>query len=718
MANDTKIFHESWYRIANEKLCLRSSVKVHRQLFRGARWYVLSDPFNNQFYRLRPEAYEFVIRLGLDRTVEEVWMEMISAAPESAPGQEEVINLLVQLYQSNLLHYEMPPDSAKLFDRYKNKKQRIMKSNLLNIMFFRIPLFDPDSFLKNILPLIRLIMNPLGAILWLTVVGSAIKIVIDRFAEVSVQTQGIINPSNLFLLYIAMLLVKTFHEFGHAFAVRRFGGEVHIIGVMFLLFSPVPYMDATAAWAFRNKWQRILVGAAGMITEIFVAALAVFVWANTSGGLLHSLAYNMMFVASLSTVVFNINPLLRYDGYYMLSDWLDIPNLHTKATQQLTHLVEKYAFGYKRSTSQAYSLKEAFWLAIFGVLSGIYKLIVFASIIFFIADRFLLAGIIMALICCITWIIVPLVKLIKYLSSSPKLERIRLRAITVVSILLLFVVGFFYYFPFPNSFRASGVLKASEYFVVNSKVSGYVKKIEIEPGSQVSAGQPLILLENKEIDLQINEAMASLQESYAMRQLALAERPEDLATVEARIQAIQTRLDRLQHDREELVVKAEISGVWVVGNVADYLGMWIRRGAPIGQIINENAYYFASVIAEVQTSRIFDNEVKRASVKLVGQADTEVPVFRYVKIPMEQTILPSAALGWKAGGDVPIDPNDAQGVHSTEPFYEVRAYLDNNNGMKMFHGRTGKIRFELTSEPLLRQWWRSFRQLVQKRYHY
>ena len=247
MKQERQIFHESWYRIANQRICLRATVKVRRQLFRGTRWYILYDPFSNQFFRLRPPAYEFVARLSNTRTVEEVWREVMECNPQDAPGQEEVIHLLAQLYHANLLHYQLPPDTTKLFERYKQRKQRILKANLLNIMFLRIPLWDPDNFLKRLLPFIRVIMSPIGTIFWSGIVIFAVKEVIDHFSEFRVQSQGILAPSNLFLLYLGAVIVKTLHEFGHAFAVRRFGGEVHTMGIMFLIFTPFPYMDATAA---------------------------------------------------------------------------------------------------------------------------------------------------------------------------------------------------------------------------------------------------------------------------------------------------------------------------------------------------------------------------------------------------------------------------------------------------------------------------------------
>ena len=392
MVEESRIFHESWYRIANQRVSLSAGVRVRRQLFRGSRWYVLSDAFTGQFFRLRPAAWSFVARLSPRRTVEEVWREEMGRDPDNAPGQEDVIQLLAQLYHANLLRYELPADSEKLFDRYKERRQKVTRTTLLNVMFMRFPLLDPDSFLKRLLPFVRVLMGPVGIILWIAVVAWGIAAAVGNASALGSQTQGVLSPANLPLLYAGLVLIKTMHEFGHAFAVRRFGGEVHVMGIMLLIFSPLPYVDATAAWGFRSKAQRILVGGAGMIVEVFVAACAAVVWANTGPGVLHSLAYNMIFVASVSTVIFNINPLLRYDGYYILSDLFDIPNLHTQATMQLRHLVERYAFGDRKSRSPAASRREAFWLALFGVLSGLYRFVVFGGILLFLADRFLIIG--------------------------------------------------------------------------------------------------------------------------------------------------------------------------------------------------------------------------------------------------------------------------------------------------------------------------------------
>src|SRR5262245_24381052 len=503
MPDSPPTFSESWYRIANQRIYLRPSVKARRQNFRGQRWIVLENPFSNQFFRLRPAAYEFVARLRPDKTVEEVWKECLERFPDEAPGQEAVIQLLSQLYLTNLLQYDLAADSAKLFERYEKTRQRETRAKLLNVMFMRFPLLDPDQFLIRTLPVAKLLISPIGAILWLATVGFALKLVVENWTLLRDQSQSVLSPGNLPLLYAGMVLIKAIHEFGHAYFCRRFGGEVHVMGVMLMIFTPMPYVDATSSWGFRKRWQRVLVGGAGMIVEVFVAAIATFVWANTGQGTIHSLAYNMMFVASVSTIIFNINPLLRFDGYYILSDLLEIPNLNQRSLQHLKHLAERYLFGVKKSRSPALTRKEAAWLTVFGIASGIYRVVVFGGILLFVADRLLIIGIIMAAVCAIAWVMRPAILFVRYLATSPQLERQRWRAISVSVAIVTGLLVLFDVIPFPHHFRAPGLVESRQWTEVLNTVAGQVEAVLTPAGGTVKAGQPLLRLKNQELDFEI-----------------------------------------------------------------------------------------------------------------------------------------------------------------------------------------------------------------------
>lgn len=709
-------FSESWYRIADQRIALRTGVKSRRQYYRGELWFVLDDPFNNQFFRLRPAAFEFVSRLRRDRTVQDVWQECLQRNPDDAPGQEEVIRLISQLYFANLLHYEMPADSARLFQRYRQRREKELQSRWLNIMFLRIPLLDPDDFLNAFRGLIRWIFSPLGWLIWLAVVGVGIKLAIDHFSALQLQSEGVLAPSNLLLLYLSLAIVKTIHEFGHAAACKRYGGEVHVMGIMMLIFTPVPYMDATASWGFRNRWHRMLVGAAGMIVEIFVAAIAVMVWVNTGPGTIHSLAYNMIFVASVSTVIFNANPLLRYDGYYMLSDFLEIPNLYQRSMHQIRYLSERYLFGIRKAESPATGRREAVWLTVYAITSTIYRIIVFGGILLFVADRFLIIGIVMAVVCLIAWIVFPIAKFIKYLGSSPRLERHRPRAIAASCALFGGIIGFLAFVPFPYHFRAPGVLEAIEKAEVVTEASGYVASIVTSPGERVEAGQPLLTLRNPELELDLRAAYARYDEAVALFRLAMQTNAANMKPVQKRLDSVQKQIQRLQTDQSNLVVRARQPGVWAAPEVDDFIGRWLPRGSDLGLIVNPKSFQFTATVPQTDVGSLFQQQIRSATVRIFGQAETALPAGELQIIPAGQQVLPSAALGWQAGGEVPVNARDPEGRQTAEPFFEVKAALPPTPDVGYVHGRSGKIRFKLSPAPLLEQWIRRLRQVLQKRY--
>ena len=716
MSKTGETFSESWYRIANERVALYPGVRIRRQNFRGERWYVVEHPYNNQFFRLRPAAYAFIARLSHDRTVEEVWKECLERFPDEAPGQAAVIQLLSQLYFANLLLYQGANDAAQLFERQKKRQQREFRMRLRNIMFMRIPLLDPDRFLVRTLPVIGKLIGPVGALLWLVTIGWALKVAADHYPLLFEQAQGVLAPENLPLLYIGMIFVKTLHEFGHAYFCRKFGGEVHVMGIMLMIFTPVPYMDATSSWGFRSRWKRMLVGGAGMIVELFVAALATFVWANTGPGMLHSLAYNIMFVASVSTVIFNINPLLRFDGYYMLSDFLDMPNLTQRSSQQLKYFAERYLFGVKLAEKPTEKRNEIALFTVYGITSGIYRVIVFAGILLLLADRFLIIGILMAIACAIAWVMVPLSQFIKYLGSSPRLDRQRPRAFAVTAAAAAILLVLLNVIPWPSHFRAPGVIQARERTQVVNNTAGYVVELLARPGIAVDAGQPLMRLQNPELELERSALRARETELQAR---LLQARTEDIASLKpltSLLDAITNKMAKLNADQAQLTIRAQHSGIWVAPGIEDFIGRWLMRGTSVGLLINPDGFEFSATVLQADVDALFARRIPGAEVRLHGQAGIAIPVLKWKVLAGGRQVLPSPALGWSAGGEVPVAVDDNDGRKATEPFFEVQAQIPPAVAATLVHGRTGKIRFDLEPEPLLPRMIRRLWQLLQKRY--
>ncbi len=709
-------FDEAWYRIANECLHIRPGIRVSRQRYRGELWHVLENPWSNQFFRVRPEAYAFLARLRPDCTVNEVWEECLEKHPESAPGQKAVIQLLSQLYQANLLQYRVANDSRELFERSQRRKQRETRARLTSIMFMRFPLFDPDRMLDRTRALAQIVFSWVGLMCWLLLAAIAGKIVIENFGALKDQSQSILAPGNLAWLYLSIIVVKLIHEFGHAYACKRFGGEVHTMGIMLLIFTPIPYMDATSSWGFRSRWKRILVGAAGMLVEIFIAAIAVLVWHNTAPGIVHNVSYNVIFIASVSTLLFNINPLLRFDGYYMLSDWLEIPNLHQRAAGHLKHLCKRYLFGLKRSESPARSGRERFWLTVFGILSNIYRIVIFTGILLFVADRFLILGLIMAVICIIGWIVVPLVKAARYLLFDPELDRHRPRALAVTGMVVIGILAFLQLVPFPSHFRAPGVLQAKHRSEIYASAPGVITEVLVRSGANVEAGQTLVRLVNPELEQEHQRAEAGRAEVEARMLAAMDQDPSVMKPLTFQLESAEKVLERVRQQRADLEIKAPHAGVWVSPQMDQRLQTWIPQGAPLGLLLATDTFIFTATVNQDDANRLFDQDLTTAEVRLFGQVGTVLAVADLEIIQGDRRQLPSAAIGWQAGGEVATAMDDSQGRRALQSFYEVRGDVANADAVSAYHGHAGKMRFFVGNEALLPRAMRRLRQLLQKRY--
>jgi putative peptide zinc metalloprotease protein len=707
-------FSEHWHRVAARRIGLRPAVQIRKQYFRGEKWFMILDPLTNQFFRINAGAHDFVCRLDRRATVQEIWERCLTRDPDGAPGQEEVMQLLSQLHHANLLFGDVPAETATLLERHQTRRRREVRS-LLNLMSLRIASFDPDRFLLRALPAVRWLFSPLGALLWLAVVGWGVKVALDHGPALREQSEGVLAPANLPLLYLALVFIKALHELGHAFSCRLFGGEVHRMGVMLLYFNPVPFVDATASWAFPNKWQRIFVASAGMLVEFFVAALAVFLWAATGEGVLHSVAYNMIFIASVTTLLFNANPLMRYDGYYILSDLLEIPNLAGRAQQMLQYLAERYLFGMRNVESPAANRAEAWLLAIFGVASWIYRLLVFVSIALWISGRWLILGILLALGTVFSFTVLPLWKLARYL-ASPRLGRHRRRAVLVTCGSFATVLLLLGAWPMASRFRAPGVLHAEEYSQVFTSTPGVVREVLSRTGERVKKGQPLLRLESRELELELDAARAELARAIAEEERALTRNAAELVPIRSRRGVSEKRVRRIEEQLRGLVVVAAHDGRWVSQRIAQTVGQWFPRGQRIGEIVQDAEFRFTAVISQDDAANLFSGGIRDSEVRIRGQAAQTVRVSAVRIIPAQQEMLPSPALGWSAGGEIATSQRDPNGLRAAEPFFELRATLQPREGVEFLHGRSGSIRVELAREPLLAQWYRKLRQLLQRKY--
>lgn len=725
MAFDRPTFSESWYRVASLRPRLRSTVQIGRQHFRGQMWHVVQDPSSNQFFRLNEAAYRFVAMLDGRRAVAEVWQTCNEQLGDSAPTQGEAIQLLGQLYTANLLQAELPPDAEGLLNRYRKRRLREVQGYLMNILFARIPLFDPDRFLERWVGVFGRIFSRGGLIIWLALIAAGLYFISGRFEDLADRASGILDPSNLPLLYVSFILIKIFHEFGHAFACKRFGrlsgtgGEVHAIGVMFLIFTPLPYVDASSAWALRSKIHRAVVGAAGMMVELAVAAVAAIIWAGTAQGTaVHAITYNMMFIASVSTILFNANPLLRFDGYYILSDLLEIPNLAQRSREYLYYLVRRYAWGVRQARSPAHTPGERGWLAFYAVASMTYRVVICVGILLFVADKLFFIGVILAAGALAAWIFVPLGKFLRYLATSGELARVRLRAVGSTVACAAIVIGCVGLIPAPDRARVEGVVEPTDMAVIYMNADGFVEDYLPSGAAVTPDGAPLLVAANPALNAQREELAAERVRLLARQRLAQEKDEISAAQILGeQIQALDEQIGRVDGQIAALTVRAPIAGTWVSPDIEKMRGAYLRRGEKVGLVAGLDRVIIRATAGQQEAATLIEEAQSGVEIRVKDQPDLQLGGTVEKILPAGQEQLPSAALGYAAGGSVAISPADPRGMKAAERFFEIRVAPAGNADVRLLSGQRVIVRFARRDKPLLAQWWRSLLQLIQKRLH-
>jgi len=684
-------FHESFYRVADLKVRLRSSVNITRQFYRGQRWYVVQDQTNNAFFRLNQPAYEFVGLLDGTRTIRAAWETCTAKWGDGAPTQGEALQLLGQLSTHNLLETQLPPDAAAMFERYRRRRKRELQNRFMNLLFPRIPILDPDAFLETVLPYVGWIFSWKGLLVWAVLILTGLYVLLNKGPGLSTaigQASAVLQPDNWLLLYIAFLLDKFLHESGHALACKKFGrqsglpGEVHAIGVMLLVFTPVPYVDASSSWLLKSRWQRAIVGAAGMWMEFALAAIAAIGWCWTSPeSMLHAFCYNLMFIASVATVFFNGNPFLRYDGYYILSDLLEIPNLLSRSMQYGLYLIKKYAFGLKDALNPAETRGQKIWMLIYIILAGVVRVLVLSAIIIFLVrnlqnyPQVMLLFSFMALAAFFTWLVLPLSRCIWYLAASPELTHHRGRAWLVSGGFASVLIVGLGLIPLPDHCRVEGIVRGDPQQDIYVQTPGFLGQF-VPNGSTVTGGANatlLLKLDNPDLETQAAVLRAKISSLQVQQRESLSDGDIPTAQIYARqADAQSSELASIEHQLSQLTIFAPISGQWVASDLHLRIGTYFKSGDQVGTVVHDGNMIIIAAADQSDAGQIIRAASNGAEIRIIGAADQAILAHVQLAFPGADNTLPSPALSYLAGGPFAPSATQNQPQMAATPFFILK----------------------------------------------
>jgi putative peptide zinc metalloprotease protein len=705
-------FSASWYRVEDLKPRLRGHASLTRHHYRGKLWYVLQDQSSRRVHRFSETAYQMIGLMDGHRTLQEIWDAACARLGDDAPTQDETIRILAQLHATDLLQCEIPADAEELLRRQDRLRAVKLLQVIMSPLSIKFPLLDPERFLRATLPLYRPFFSWFGALLWLAVVGGAAVLAGLHWEELTRDiTDRVLAPENLAVMWFTFPVLKLFHEFGHACAVKRWGGEVHEMGIMLLVLMPIPYVDASASSAFRGKYQRVAVGAAGMLVESFIAALTLFLWVNMEPGLARSVAYNVLLIAGASTLLFNINPLLRFDGYYIFSDLVEIPNLRARANRYVASLSERYLLGMPEVQAGRESVGEKRWFVFFAIASFIYRLFITFAIVFVIAGKYFIFGVLLAIFAAVGAVVLPLAKALHFLLLSPRLRRTRSRAMVGTMVSVALVGALVFVIPMPMWTRAEGVIWVPEHAIVRPGAEGFVARLVAAPNSMVIKGDPIVELEEPLLAARIRILQARLDELESQYDAQrVNERVRSELTRES-VNAARAELDRANERAHSLTVTAPVSGRLVMAHADDLQSKFVHQGQELAYVV-EPGLLTARVMVPQQDIDLVRNRTTAIEVMLSEQLDAPQRGSIRREVPAATASLPNMALAVEGGGKVALDPREKNKAQALQKYFQFEVALPERAQVHI--GSRVYVRFDHGYESLAVQAYRHMRQVFLK----
>lgn len=705
-----QLLNSHWYRIADVKLSLPSHVRVHQHSYRKTVWYVLRDETTGKHHRFNQAAYNFIRQIDGVRTISEIWQALNEELGDDAPTQDDVIRLLGTLHFANFLHTNLTADIDKLLDRRKKERKQLFKTRFGNPLALRFALLDPDDFLAKYLPYVAPLFTRIaGVIALIIIIFAALQMLRNWEILSNYAVENAMSPYNLFLMWLAYPVIKIVHELGHGFAVKKWGGEVHELGIMLLVLMPVPYVDASAASSFRSKYKRMLVGAAGIFVELLLAAVALLIWLNIQQGLVSDLLFNVMLIGGVSTLLFNGNPLLKFDGYFVLADAVEIPGLGVRANKYYGYLIQRYIFNVQSLESPIMARGESLWFIVYAAAAFVYRLFLMVAITLFVANQYFFVGIALAIWALFMQAVMPVYKWLKHLFSSPVLMQRRERAIAVTAAFLVGISAIIFMIPVPLNTVTEGVVWLPEKSHVRARTVGFIDSVLVRPGDLVTKGSQLIVTSDPLVKAELKLLKAQYRE-LEIKHVALAN--EDIVQAQIALEEmnlIQGKIDFIEKQLDELVMQSAEDGVFVMSNANEMQGYFVKQGDPVAYVINYDEVNVRVVVPQNAIGLVRQN-VEKVEVRFVGQVNKSYKTTISREIPAATYKLPSKALAQQGGGTIQTDPFDTDGVKTRDQYFQFEVAMPENITAS-YVGQRVFVKFSHGSEPLALQWYRSMEEL-------
>ncbi len=681
-------------RLGRARVDLRTDLQVFRHVFRGRPSYVVRDPTSMQSHRFGAEDYRIFVRISSEKSLAEIFQALVAENRLHAEDEEEFYRFILTLHNLAFLNLPVSDDRA-LYRRHVAKQRARHVERMLGFLSLRIPIWNPDDFLERTVRYTRWLFGRPAFVVWCAVMMASLAFVAGNWRDLAFPQHGILEVGNLPLLWAILVVLKVVHEFGHAYACKARGGHVSEMGIMLVLLTPLAYVDATSAWGFVRRRDRVVVSLAGMYVESLIAAVALAVWASTPSAAVRVAAHDVLLLATVVTVALNANPLMRFDGYYVLSDLLEIPNLRARSEHCVRSILKEVFFGIDDPVPDTGRRLRAALFG-FGIAAAIYRVVLVTSISLLVATKTFMLGMVFAVgyLGNQLWRLIR--GLVNYLWHSPETSPQRRRAVAIGGAVLVGMPLLVLLVPVPGSVQVPGVVGRENETVIRAEQPGFLGRMAVRGGERVEPGALMAELENPVLRSELAEAVAGLEVARLQAAAYRAGKSSRVVPEEEKVRASQAELAERERALESLEVRSPTSGAVVSALPMGERGRFVERGEPIARIA-DGPWAFRALLSEHDVANSRPRAGDRVRVRVSGAPweDVEGEIIRVT--PAGSKELGESVLTQLAGGEIPVD---GKGGEAVQPYFEITVRLSDGAARALRDGMRGQAELEGQREPL------------------
>jgi putative peptide zinc metalloprotease protein len=658
--------------------------------------YLIEDKMNSRFFRIGLPEYTFIALLDGKTSVSDAVGAAANLTRKEPVTEEQATSICRWLIQNQLAYTAESAQSAGLAgpDSEGSMSERAARWNPL---FLKIPLLRPDRLLTVLLPWTSWIFS------WPATLGAAVFAVVALYEVLSDWTRflassaGILSSERWLWSGMIWLAIKVVHELAHGIVCKRYSGIAREAGVQLILGAPLAYIDVTSSWRFCSKWQRIHTAIAGIYIELVIASFAAMIWSRLQAGVASDLCFQTIILAGVATILFNANPLMRFDGYYIFTDLLGLPNLATEGQQIHRHITRRVFWGVHSNLSWTWKKKAV--VALYGTAALVWRVLIMVTILLTAATTFKGAGIALAAVGIAFWVVPPSFAGMKYLIFGTRWEqpkRLRLLLTAGGLATLLVVAGMA--LPWPGVHKAPAMAAYAPLTTVRTATSGFVRDVCVAVGQTVQAGQVLAVLENEPLRIEVADLRLQVQRSAdSERALRYEGRTAEAQAEAKRLAAIRRRLHEREEQLEALVLRAPVAGTITSGDVTALRGRHLREGTEVLSIGCEERKELTISIAQEDLD-IFKGHLQQSlRVRIRG-----LPAFHATlsEVSPRALSVPShAAFCAPMGGPLAVTVADSTEQNASPedryqflaPRFDGRLEMDSSQSLALLAGQRGFV---------------------------